>query len=155
MWLAAWERLGFPIAKLSDPSTRLLLDRTLEELQKHVVLLGRADLGLLAAAATEPGDFGVIELAARASRNGLEGFQSLAHDFALFAEGLHLTIEPRADAVTVRFSSDPDIVLPPCVVEYVLLGLVRFVKHYRPEPCTPLGVRFAHPLRACGTATWS
>lgn len=150
MWLDAWERLGFPLSKLSDPSTRLSLDRTLEELQKHVALLGRADLGLLAAAAVEPGDFGVIELAARASGNALEGFQSLAQDFNLFAEGLQLTIEPRADAVTVRFSSDADVALPPIVVEYVLLGLVGFVRHYRPEPCAPLGVRFAHPRVAHG-----
>jgi AraC-like DNA-binding protein len=149
-WLASWERLGYPLDKLSDPSTRLSLDRTLAELQKYVDLLGRADLGLLAAAATEPGDYGVIELAARAHETALEGLQSLAHDFALFAEGLHLAIEPRADVVTARLSSDPDVVLPPVVVEYVLLGLVRFVRHYRPGGCAPLGVRFAHARVAHG-----
>jgi AraC-like DNA-binding protein len=144
MWLAAWERLGFPLAKLSDPSTRLSLERTLTELQKYVELLGRADLGVLAAAATEPGDFGVVELAARAHANALEAFQSMAQDFSLFAEGLYLSVEPRADVVTVRFSSDPEIALPPVVVEYVLLGLARFVRHYGTGSCAPIGIRFAH-----------
>jgi AraC-like DNA-binding protein len=145
MWLASWERLGFPLAKLSDPSTRLSLELTLAKLQKYVDVLGRPDLGLLAAAATEPGDFGVVELAARAHASALEAFQSLAHDFNLFAEGLYLSVEPRADVVTARFSSDADIALPPVVVEYVLLGLVRFVRNYRPGKCTPITVRFAHP----------
>lgn len=145
MWLAAWERLGFSLAKLSDPSTRLSLERTLAELQKHVDLLGRGDLGLLAAAALEPGDFGVVELAARASESALEAFQSLAHDFSLFAEGLYLSVEPRGDIVTVRFWSDPDIRVPTVVVEYVLLALPRFLKNYRPGTCKPLAVRFAHP----------
>lgn len=151
-WLETWRRLGFPLAKLSDPSTRLSLERTFAELQKYSELLGRADLGLLAAAASEPGDFGVIELAARASASALEGLQSLAHDFNLFADGLYLSIEPRADVVTARFSSDADVVLPPVVVEYVLLSLVRFVRHYRPGACTPLGVRFAHPRVVHGDA---
>lgn len=144
VWIASWERLGYPLAKLSDPSTRLSLDRTFSELQKHVDLLGRADLGVLAASAIEPGDFGVVELAARAHANALEAFQSFAHDFSLFAEGLYLSVEPRADVVTVRYWSDADLVSPPVVVEFVLLGLVRFVRHYRAGSCTPASVRFAH-----------
>lgn len=145
LWLQTWERHGFPLAKLSDPSTRLSLDRTFAEIRKHAHALGRGDLGLLAAAAIEPGDFGVVELAARASSSALEAFESLAHDFNLFAEGLHLSVEHRAGVVTLRFTSDPDLALPPLIVEYVLLALLQFVRHYRPGVCAPRRVRFAHP----------
>jgi AraC-like DNA-binding protein len=106
---------------------------------------GRSDLGLLAAQATMPGNYGAVELAARACETVRQAFVVLAHGFGLIADGIHLAVEERGKHVAVRFWTEPDLVLPSTITEFQMLSLVVLGSSYIGKSMHPDLVRFAHP----------
>lgn len=150
------ERLGISVEALADPDTRIPLDVVLDTLERSARMLGRADLGLLAGQAAMPGDFGLVELAARACSTAGEAFRVLAHAYELLSDGVHLSFEPLGDRVSLRLSTPPDLTLPAMAVEFALSALWSIGRTYIGVPILPLRVRFAHSAvphaQACAQA---
>lgn len=137
-------RYKLPVEKFADPSTRLPLKQVIADLRHYDRRLGRTDIGLLAAQATLPGDFGAVELAARACATVGEALAVLADGYALLCEGVHLSIEVRGDCVIERLWADPQLVLPPASVEFPLLSMMRLGQSYAGRMLYPDRVRFMH-----------
>lgn len=134
-----------PLEAFADPATRLPLGVAISELERHARQLGRTDVGLLAAEAAEPGDFGPVELAARAARTASEALNLVARGYELLADGTHLAVERRDGRTTIRFWTEPDIPATPAFAEFALLVLVRLGSRYGFTPARPSLVRFSHP----------
>lgn len=152
----ATTRFGISLAQFADPSTRISTRDALTDLERFARFLHRSDLGLLAAQAVVPGDFGTLEMAARTCSTVREALSVLANGYELLVEGVHLGVEMRSDRVVLRMWSDPEIDMPPAGVEYALLAITRLALQYAPEVADPECVRFEHArvshAAACETA---
>lgn len=137
-------RYGLPVERFADPSTRLPLKQVLADLAHYDRRLGRTDIGLLAAQAVLPGDFGAVELAARACATVGESLAVLAAGYALLCDGVRLEIEPRGDRVVERLWTDASLVVPPAAVEFPLLAMMRLGQSYSGRMLYPERVRFTH-----------
>lgn len=137
-------RYQLPVERLADPNTRLPLKQVLEDLERYDKRTRRTDIGLLAAQAVLPGDFGTVELAARACSTVGEALAVLAAGYALLCEGVHLEIEVRGDRVAERLWTDAGLVLPPASVEFPLLAMMRLGQSYAGTMLYPEHVRFTH-----------
>ncbi|MBM4363342.1 MAG: AraC family transcriptional regulator ligand-binding domain-containing protein [Deltaproteobacteria bacterium] len=136
-------RYGVPLTAFADPSTRVPLRVALAELTRSEQRHHRTDLAILAAEAAEAGDFGAVELAARAAGTVGEALGVLSRAHELLADGVHLAVERREGRAVVRFWVDRDIPASPALAEFGLLALLRIGTRY----CGPLqvrAVRFAH-----------
>lgn len=137
------ERYQVPLGALADPATRISLRVALDEFGRNEQRHRRTDLALLAAQAAEPGDFGAVELAARAAGTVGEALRVLSSAYELLADGIHLSVERREARAVVRFWAEADIPSHPALAEFGLLALLRIGAWY----CGPLhvrAVRFAH-----------
>jgi AraC-like DNA-binding protein len=143
---------GMTLAELADPKTRLPQALMLSDFERYAHRFGRSDIGLLAAQASMPGDFGAVELAARACATLGQALVTVAHGYGLIADGSHLSVEQRGEHAVARFWTDPDHVLPTAVSEFELLSVLRLISSYVGERVQPDFVRFAHPKVPHATA---
>lgn len=142
--LAAIRRLGISLEELADPELRVPLDLALENIERGAQRLGRTDLGLLAAQAALPGDFGPVEVAARACATAGEALDLLARAFELLADGVRLRVEPRGEQLCLRLWTAPEVTLSPRAAEFVLAALWQIGGAYLGVPLRIDRVRFVH-----------
>ena len=82
-------------------------------------LSGRADLGLLAAQAVEPGHFDLIELASRSQRTVGEAVATMIALVPLLHDGLKLALETRGDTSALRISLREGLSLHPAGYDFI------------------------------------
>lgn len=82
-------------------------------------LSGRADLGLLAAQAVEPGHFDLIELASRSQRTVGEAVATMAALVPLLHDGLKLALETDGEQSVLRVSLREGLSLHPAGYDFI------------------------------------
>jgi AraC-like DNA-binding protein len=93
-------------------------------LELAVQLTGRADLGVLAAEAAEPGHFDLIELASRTQRTVGEAIETLAPLVPMLQEGLELSLERTGDRARLMWRLAPGLTLHPASYDFVVITLL-------------------------------
>jgi AraC-like DNA-binding protein len=108
-------------------------------------LTGDQDLGLHAAEAIRPGDFGAIEYLVRTSQTLGAGLVRLARYYAVLNDGAEVVLEAQRDrAVWSHCLSYPGG-LPRQISEYLIGCLLVVLRHAMGVEWAPLEVRFPHP----------
>jgi AraC-like DNA-binding protein len=87
-------------------------------------LSGRADLGLLAAQAVEPGHFDLIELASRSQRTVGEAVATIAALVPLLHDGLKLALETDGERSVLRVALREGLSLHPAGYDFIAATLL-------------------------------
>ncbi|HTU62690.1 MAG TPA: AraC family transcriptional regulator ligand-binding domain-containing protein, partial [Polyangiales bacterium] len=113
-----------PQPQPSGAPPRLTHEQGNQLLELAVQLTGRADLGVLAAQAAEPGHFDLIELASRTQRTVGEAIETLAPLVPMLQEGLELTLERAGDRARMTWRLAPGLTLHPVSYDFVVITLL-------------------------------
>jgi AraC-like DNA-binding protein len=105
-------------------SARLTFAEGHELLELAVQLTGRADLGVLAAQAAEPGHFDLVELASRAQSTVGEAIETLAPLLPMLHDGVELHLEHGAELSRVSLRLAKGVVLHPAGYDFALVSLL-------------------------------
>jgi AraC-like DNA-binding protein len=129
-------------AQYFDPEMRLGHSVVMELLRRHVDA-GDIDIGLRAGASVCPGDFAVLEYAARSCPTLGDAMRSFARYVGLLNEALELVDD--GDRVIWRQRVVDSVAQPPAANDFVMAAAHTFAKTYCRVHEPPVEVRFAHP----------
>jgi AraC-like DNA-binding protein len=107
-------------------------------------LTGDQDLGLHAAQAIRPGDFGAMEYVVRTSQTLGAGLARLARYYAVLNDGAEIVVEAQRDRAVWSHRLSYPGGLPRQIPEYVIGCLLVLLRHATGVDWTPLEVRFPH-----------
>lgn len=103
---------------------RFTFEQGYELLDVAVQLTGRADLGVLAAEAAEPGHFELIELACRTQSTVGEAIETLAPLWAKLYEGSELLLEHNGASSRLTLRLEPGARLHPVGCDFTVVSLL-------------------------------
>ncbi len=130
-------------AEYFNPETRLGHRLVIELLERHVGA-GDVDIGLRAGASLQPGDFAVLEYAARSCATLGDAIRCFVRYVGLLNEALELALVDEGDRVLLRERVTDGVPQPPAANDFVVGAADAFARiycrHYQP----PAEVRFAH-----------
>ena len=145
----AREKLG--PAEYFDPETRLVHSLAMDLLRCHVDA-GDADIGLRAGAGVVPGDFAVLEYAARSCPTLGDAIGCFARYVGLLNEAMEISLVEEGSRVLYRFRITDGVDQPPAANDFVMAAADAFAKHYCRFYEPPVEIRFAHPEPAYAAA---
>lgn len=147
--LFAREKLG--PAEYFNPETRLAHSAIMELLETHVDA-GDAGIGLRAGAGVVPGDFAVLEYAARSCPTLGDAIRCFARYVGLLNEAMEIALVDEGPHVLCRSRITDGVDQPPAANDFVMAAADAFAKHYCRFYEPPVEVRFAHPEPAYAAA---
>jgi AraC-like DNA-binding protein len=139
---------------VAGQAPRLTHEQGYELLELAIQLTGRADLGVLAAEAAEPGHFELVEVASRTQGTVREAIETLIRLWPMSYPGTELVFEPDAELSRLRLQLAPGVVLHPAACDFTVVTLLIaarrqtalqaltpgrvFLPYARPEGLVPL-----------------
>jgi AraC-like DNA-binding protein len=121
--------------------TRIPHESAAQLLEGAIALTGRQDLGLLAADVVEPGNFELVELAARAQRTVGEGLTTLASLAPILHDALTVKLTRGVETSSLRISFANNLRLHPAGYDFIAASLfIGGKRQTRSEALTPLRV---------------
>lgn len=136
---------GVGIEDFPNPDTRVPHRTVMAMLEETVQRLGDPLIGLKAGQLVDPGDFDVLEQAARSAPNLGEAMQCMARYYRLIHEGSELQIVDLGETVEFRFRITDGVRQSSAANDYVLSTAIAFGRRNIGEYTPPLEIRFAHP----------
>lgn len=136
--------VGLDAAQYANPDTRIPHRLAIDLLNASVASSGDSTLGLRAAELIEPGDFDVLEYAARSSATLRESIQCIARYTRLMHDAAEVTLEETRDLAILRYRVTDGVPQPPATNDFVTSVLVRHGWQYagRKEPLRE--IQFTH-----------
>jgi AraC-like DNA-binding protein len=147
--LFAREKLG--PAEYFNPETRLAHSVVMDLLKRHVDA-GDANIGLRAGEGVVPGDFAVLEYAARSCPTLGDAIRCFARYVGLLNEAMEISLVEEGPHVLYRSRITDGVGQPPAANDFVMASADAFAKHYCRYYEPPVEVRFAHPEPAYAAA---
>lgn len=156
------KKIGLETGDFGNPDTRIphaLLMATLEE---TVRLTHDPTIGLRAGASAEPGDFDVVEYAARSMPTLGEAMMCVARYFRILHEAAQITVDLEGENAIWRFRITDGVLQPPAANDFAIASGLRFAKsnvvdyepprevwlmHDRPEHAAEEEKAFGAPVR--------
>jgi AraC-like DNA-binding protein len=140
------EALSLRGASLEDPDTRVPHRVAIALLELAERGTGDRAIGLHAAERIEPGDFDVLEYAARSSNTIGEGIATANRYLRLVHDVAEFTLETDGITAFWRYRLPADLALPPSAVEYFAAIFVLLGRRYAGRDELPgASVHFTHP----------
>lgn len=130
------EGIGDPEGRISETVVRRLLELSLQR-------TGRPDLGLLAGARIEPGDFGVVDAAARCAPDFGVAMRVFARNMGLLDDITRAEVETVGDMVHWRLLQ-PGRERPAASNDFQLRAAVELGQQWLGLRAPPAAVHFAH-----------
>jgi AraC-like DNA-binding protein len=131
-------------AQYFDPETRLGHSVVMDLLRRHVDA-GDVDIGLRAGASVYPGDFAVLEYAARSCPTLGDAIRGFARYVGLLNEAIQLELLEDGEHFIWRQRVVDGVAQPPAANDFVLAAANTFAKTYCRVHEPPIEVHFAHP----------
>jgi len=135
---------GVEASLVKEPEARLPHAVVIRLWEAAVRITGDRDLGLHAAEAIQPGDFGAIDYVARTSQTFGAGYARLARYYAVLNDGAELTLEILGDRAMLAHRLSYASGVPRQISEYVLGCLLVVFRQATGLDWRPLEVRFPH-----------
>jgi AraC-like DNA-binding protein len=136
--------LGITIADFPNPDTRIshrvatqLLERTVERTRDPTI-------GLRAGELVDPGDFEVLEHAARCAANLGDAIRCMSRYFRLVHEAAELSVVEAGDFAELRFHVLDDVRDPPAANDFCIAAALAFSRRNCTTYEPPVVVRLAH-----------
>jgi AraC-like DNA-binding protein len=140
--ILAREKIG--PAEYFDPETRLRHSVVLELLGSNVDA-GDPEVGLRAGESIQPGDFALLEYAARSCPTLGDAVRCFARYLVLLHEGAEIALVEAGDHVMWRHRITDGVPQPPAANDFVMAACNAFARTYCHYYEPPLEVHFAHP----------
>jgi AraC-like DNA-binding protein len=140
----ALARTGISLTDFANPDTRVPHRIAVQLLRDTVKAVGDPTFGLRAGEQLEPGDFEVLEYAARCTATLGDAMRCVARYFRLMNDSAEITIVPVDETVEWRFRVTDDVVEPPASNDFVLAAALGFSRRNAAVYEAPLEIRFVH-----------
>jgi len=137
-------RAGVHAAEFANPDTRLSHRVAMDLLSDAVKISGDPACGLRAGMQVEPGDFYVLEYAARAAANLGDAIRCIARYFRLMHDGLEVTLRETGDHVVWCHRMADGSPLPRAANDFSVAATITFVARNMVSPEPPAEVWFMH-----------
>jgi AraC-like DNA-binding protein len=137
--------IGPGSVSLDDPDARIPHVAAMSLLSVAVRGTGDPALGLHAAEKIRPGDFDVLEFAARSSGTLGEALATVFRYLRLLHDTADFALEPEGDHHVIRFRLTGGLALPPAAAELVVATLVVVGRRIAGADLVPVEARFVHP----------
>ncbi|MDB4973468.1 MAG: Transcriptional regulator, AraC family [Myxococcaceae bacterium] len=142
-------RAGVTLHNFADPKTRIG-ERALHELLESAVeRSGDPRLGLRAGQSFEPGDYDVVESAARACARLGDAIACLSRYLSILHGGLEAKLIEAGGLATWRLRGSDDAVQPSTVNDFAISFVLAFVRRYTAAGDPPVAVHFQHAKPTC------
>lgn len=136
------ENIG--LSEYFDPETRIR-HRVMMELLRLSVEGGDPEIGLRAGANLQPGDFAILEYAARSCSTLRNAIDCFARYLALLNEAAELALIEDGDRVTMQHHVTDGVPQLPAANDFFMAAADTFAKTYCRVYRPPLEVHFMHP----------
>jgi hypothetical protein len=155
-------RIGLETGEFGNPDTRIPHAAAMENLIETVAITGDPTVGLRAGASVEPGDFDVVEYAARSMPTLGEAMLCIARYFRILNEAAQITVDLEGDSAVWRFRIIDGVPQPPAANDFAIasgLGFSRrntavyepprevWLMHERPSHAAEEEKAFEAPIR--------
>lgn len=137
-------KTGIGIEDFPNPDTRVPHRVVIGMLEQAVERLNDPLIGLKAGDLVDPGDFDVLEHAARCAANLGEAMESMARYCALINEAADVSLVPVGNLVEWRFRITDGLRQPPAANDFVVASSLAFSRRNATEYEPPVEVRFMH-----------
>lgn len=126
--LATLSRIGIGPAEYANPDTRLALCDSIELLCKSLEMSKDPALGLRAGELIEPGDFEVLEYAARSCATLREAIGCVGRYVRLLSDAATLSLVERANVAMLCYRIDEPLPQPPAANDFAMALLVNVAR---------------------------
>lgn len=139
------ERMGVDPADFADPDARIPHRIAMQILTESIAEMEDPTIGLRAGAQLEPGDFYVLEYAARSCATLEECIQCSSRYFRLLNDAAEISLDVGHEFATWRYTVKEGIRLPPAANDFSVASSLWFSKQNTASYEPPLEVRLVHP----------
>jgi len=137
-------RAGVHALDFANPDTRIPHRAAVALLEEAIAVTGDPACGLRAGEQIEPGDFHVLEYAARAAPNLGEAVRVLARYFRLMHDAIEISLKEVGENVAWCHRTTDAVHLPPAVNDFAVAASVTFVRRNVCHVEPPVEVWFTH-----------
>lgn len=138
-------RAGIHAEEFANPTARLPHRVMIGLLQDAVETTGNPALGLCAGRLTEPGDFEVLEYAARSCATLGDALDSLARHLRLIHDAIDLRVNRDGDRVFVTLRTTDGVPQPSAANDFAVAAVAAFIARNISSENALLELRFVHP----------
>jgi AraC-like DNA-binding protein len=137
-------QLGISPMDFANPDTRVPHRTVMHMLETLVDKLDMPLLGIRAGELLEPGDFDVVEYAARCTENLGQAMECMARYFRLMHEAAEITLLPEGDLILWRIRVTDSVPQPPAANDFAVASGLAFSRRNAVESELPLELRLMH-----------
>jgi AraC-like DNA-binding protein len=142
--IEAFKREGITLADFANPDTRIRHRVAMEQLGRAVERTGNPCLGLHAGERVEPGDFDVLEYAARSCPTLREASHCANRYMYLMHTALEGRLIEERERATWQVSTTDDVPQLPAANDFALASACTFARRYTGQRWVLLEVHFRH-----------
>jgi AraC-like DNA-binding protein len=128
--LATLSKIGLGPAEYANPDTRLALWDAIDLLETSVESSGDPALGLRAGELIEPGDFDVLEYAARSCTTLREAIGCVSRYVRLLSDAAEISLIESGRHATLRYRLDDPTEPPPAANDFVIALLLTHARRH-------------------------
>jgi AraC-like DNA-binding protein len=122
------KKIGLDSGSFGNPDTRIPHQAVMDTLEATVRVAGDPTIGLRAGASVEPGDFDVVEYAARSMPTLGEAMMCFARYFRILNDAAQITVDIEGEHAVWRIRIVDGVPQPPAANDFALASGLAFAK---------------------------